>query len=120
MPRLGSSGPRLGMGAGALFPSTGGRLGRGLEIRGLAEAHEVREDLVRAVDARRQLTPEPEADVYPASLAVLCFDERASFRTGIELERIGHLEQFFVARVVILIEEIQPALLHPSCPGFVV
>ena len=80
----------------------------------------MREQLIRAVNAGRQLAPEAEADIHPPAFAVLRFDERAFLHTRVEFEPIGDLEQVLVPRVVVGVEEIQTALLDPAVPRLVV
>src|SRR5438128_1916962 len=72
------------------------RLRRRPETRRLAEGDEIREQLIRAVNAGRQLAPETEADIHPPAFAVLRFDERAFLHTRVEFEPIGDLEQVLV------------------------
>ena len=63
-----------------------------------SQRDQVREQLVRAVSSRRQLTPQPEPDIDPAALAVARFDERAALDAAVVLERVLHLDEIDVLR----------------------
>ena len=87
----------------------------GFRGRRFGQAEQIRQQLIRAVGPRRQLPPQAEAEVEPASLADPRFDQRAELLAGVVLERVVHRHQIHVLRIL-LAEEVQPALLHPVGP----
>src|SRR4029079_2716291 len=92
-----------------LFRRPGGGAG------GLSEAQEIRHQPERAIGAGRQLAPQAQADVDPASLADFGFDERAALGSLVVRERLLELEQGLDVRIAILgVEEVEPAFLDPA------
>ena len=84
---------------------------------GTPETKQVRHDPVGAVGSGWQLAPEPEADVDPASLSNLRFDQGAALVALVVVERFVQLNQIRIPGIpAVGVEEVETALLHPTGP----
>src|ERR1035438_1341687 len=84
--------------------------------RRLPQAEQVGQKLVRAVGSRRQLAPQPKAEINPPSCADLPLHQRAELLSWIVLERVGHGQQIHVP-FILLPQKVQTTFLYPSTPG---
>src|SRR5262249_33945964 len=82
----------------------------------LRQTQEIRQQLVSADGASRQLTPEAETNIQPSPVADTRFDERSELLAWIVPERVGHRDEIDVLRILVA-EEVEAALLHPVRPG---
>src|SRR5687767_14441320 len=83
----------------------------------LLQAKQICHKPVRTIRAGGQLPPQPEANVDPSAFADLRFHQRGALGPLVERERLREFYEIFVLRITSgLVEEIEPALLHPARP----